>query len=546
MNYTYGDGQNNGQYNGGYGTGGYGNGGGYEYYNSNGTPAGGNRSPKKKGNGKKAAAIVGLVMAGIVAGSAVTTVARNVLVDNKPETEETREEASLNMAEAPVESVPETVAESTVEESTQAVQTSQTTGSDENMTVAQIAEKCLSSVVAITNKGTTEVQSLWGTFSQDSESNGSGVIIGETDSELLILTNYHVIENANQLSVVFSWEEESQDNKDEADIINAQAKDYDSSRDIAVIAVPLSELSDETLEKVAVATVGDSDNLELGQQVVAIGNALGYGQSVTTGIISALDREVEIDDGYGSVISNEYIQTDAAINPGNSGGALFNMKGELIGINSAKISSAGTYSASVEGMGYAIPISDILEDVKTMMNSKVMEKSSAEDRGYLGVTIITVDSSTSEAYGIPQGAYVRSVVSGYAADNAGISEGDVITSIDGKSVTEASQLTGYLDYYKAGDTVKISVAHKADGYQNAEEVEVTLTTAPEDTGEAKEENGNEGRPDMGNGGENPQDNGNRRNEEPGDNGNNGGYYDPFGEGGTGNSDLDEWLRQFGF
>lgn len=542
MTYPYGDGQyNNGQngQNGQYGSGQYR--GGYEYYNSDGMPVGnGNKTPKKKGGAGKAFAIVALVLAGIVAGSALTAVGTRFIgkVGNNSDNG-SREEATLNIAEAESGSAAsETPSKESAESETEkATPASQTTGSEENMSVAEIADKCLASVVAITNKGTTEIQSLWGTFTQDSESNGSGVIVGETSSELLILTNYHVIENANQLSVVFSWEEENPENKEDADIITAQVKDYDSSRDIAVISVPISELSKETLEKVAVATIGNSGDLDLGQQVVAIGNALGYGQSVTTGIVSALDREIEIEDSYGNVLTNKYIQTDAAINPGNSGGALFNMKGELVGVNSAKISSAGSYSASVEGMGYAIPISDIQEDVKTMMNSEVLEKSSAENRGYLGVTIISVDASTSEAYGIPQGAYVSSVVSGYAADKAGIIEGDVITAIDGKAIKESKQLTGYLDYYKAGDTVTVTVTHKADGYQNEDEVQVTLTKAPDDA-EIQGQNG--GRQER-----EPEE---REEEEPGQDQDRNEYefMDPFGDDGMGGSDFDEWLRRFGF
>ncbi len=539
MTYPYGDGQYNNGQNGQYGNGQYR--GGYEYYNSDGMPVGnGNKTPKKKGGAGKAFAIVALVLAGIVAGSALTAVGTRFIgkVGNNPDNG-SREEATLNIAEAESGSAAsEAPAKETAESETEkATPASQTTGSEENMSVAEIADKCLASVVAITNKGTTEIQSLWGTFTQDSESNGSGVIVGETSSELLILTNYHVIENANQLSVVFSWEEENPENKKDADIITAQVKDYDSSRDIAVISVPISELSKETLEKVAVATIGNSGDLDLGQQVVAIGNALGYGQSVTTGIVSALDREIEIEDSYGNVLTNKYIQTDAAINPGNSGGALFNMKGELVGINSAKISSAGSYSASVEGMGYAIPISDIQEDVKTMMNSEVLEKSSAENRGYLGVTIISVDASTSEAYGIPQGAYVSSVVSGYAADKAGIIEGDVITAIDGKAIKESKQLTGYLDYYKAGDTVTVTVTHKADGYQKEDKVEVTLTKAPDDA-EIQGQNG--GRQER-----EPEE---REEEEPGQDQDRNEYefMDPFGDDGMGGSDFDEWLRRFGF
>ena len=350
------------------------------------------------------------------------------------------------------------------------------------MSVSEIAQKCLPSVVAITNKGTTEIRSMWGNFTQDSESSGSGVIIGETGSELLILTNYHVIEGSQQLSVVFSWEDSTnKSDANSADIITAQVKDYDENSDIAVISIPLSELSSGTKSKVTVATVGESKSLQLGQQVVAIGNALGYGQSVTTGIISALNREVSLQNDSGATVSNKYIQTDAAINPGNSGGAMFNMKGELVGINSAKISSD-----SIEGMGYAIPISDIMDKVETMMNQETKAVVEESKRGYLGVSIVDVTSDISSAYGMPQGVYISAVTTGSGAEAAGLTKGDIITGINGKTVTTTSELKNYLSYYAVGDNVTITIERQGDSGYVSKSVDVKLSAAPAESSTSEE------------------------------------------------------------
>ena len=323
---------------------------------------------------------------------------------------------------------------------------------------------------------------MWGNFTQDSESSGSGVIIGETDSELLILTNYHVIEGSKSLSVVFSWEDSTdKDDANSADIITAQVKDYDESNDIAVISIPMSELSEDTKNKISVATVGDSKNLELGQQIVAIGNALGYGQSITTGIISALDREIEIQNDSGNTVTNKYIQTDAAINPGNSGGAMFNMKGELVGINSAKISSD-----SIEGMGYAIPISDIMDKVETMMNQETKAVVEESKRGYLGVSIVDLTSDISSAYGMPQGVYISAVTTGSGAEAAGLTKGDIITGINGKTVTTTSELKNYLSYYAVGDNVTITIERQGDSGYVSKSVDVKLSAAPAESSTSEE------------------------------------------------------------
>ena len=310
-------------------------------------------------------------------------------------TEETTEEAVPSEERETSEETETAANEETTESSLQTPEDALTTASSKEMDVSEIVDKCMPSVVAITNKGETEIRSMWGNFTQETNSSGSGVIIGQTNTELLILTNYHVIEGSEQLSVVFSWEE-NQETVDQKNIITAQVKDYDSARDIAVIAIDMNSLEQVTVDHITVASIGDSNELKLGQQVVAIGNALGYGQSVTTGIVSAMNRTVEGGSDIGS--ANKYIQTDAAINPGNSGGALFNMNGELIGINSAKIATS-----TVEGMGYAIPISTIMENVEIMMNSETKTLVEEADRGVLGISCIDVTKDISNAYDMPVG-----------------------------------------------------------------------------------------------------------------------------------------------
>lgn len=342
-----------------------------------------------------------------------------------------------------------------------------TTASSNEMDVAQIVEKCLPSVVAITNKGETEIRSMWGNFKQETSSSGSGVIIGQNDSELLILTNYHVVQGNEQLSVVFSWEE-NQETVDQKNIITAQVKDYDASRDIAVIAIDKSSLEQVTVDQITVASIGDSEDLKLGQQVVAIGNALGYGQSVTTGIVSALNRAVEAGGEIGS--ANKYIQTDAAINPGNSGGALFNMKGELVGINSAKIATS-----TVEGMGYAIPISSIMENVENMMNAETRTVVDEAKRGVLGISCVDVTSDISKSYDMPIGVYISDTTPGAGAENAGLKKGDIITAINGKNVSDTNQLKNYLTYYEAGEEVTITVSRQSDGGYTSVDVPVILS-----------------------------------------------------------------------
>lgn len=394
-------------------------------------------------------------------------------------TEETTEEAVPSEESETSEETETAVNEETTESPLQTPEDALTTASSKEMDVSEIVDKCMPSVVAITNKGETEIRSMWGNFTQETNSSGSGVIIGQTNTELLILTNYHVIEGSEQLSVVFSWEE-NQETVDQKNIITAQVKDYDSARDIAVIAIDMNSLEQVTVDHITVASIGDSNELKLGQQVVAIGNALGYGQSVTTGIVSAMNRTVEGGSDIGS--ANKYIQTDAAINPGNSGGALFNMNGELIGINSAKIATS-----TVEGMGYAIPISTIMENVEIMMNSETKTLVEEADRGVLGISCIDVTKDISNAYDMPVGVYISDTTADAGAAQAGLKKGDIITAIDKKPVSDTTSLKRYLAYYRAGETVTITISRQSlDGYTSMD-VPVTLSPASVNTSETTPE-----------------------------------------------------------
>ena len=336
------------------------------------------------------------------------------------------------------------------------------------------------SIVSITNKSVQEVQNYFSMFGYggqaqevESTSVGSGIIIGKNDTELLIVTNNHVVEGADTLSASFI------DNS----VYEATIKGTDSDNDLAVIAVPLSSISDDTMSQIAVAAVGDSDSLKVGEQVVAIGNALGYGQSVTTGIVSATDRTLSSSDSSDSnalisstVTTKEtptYIQTDAAINPGNSGGALVNMKGEVIGINSAKLAST-----EVEGMGYAIPITRVSSIIEELMNETTRTKVADSQKSSIGIAGITVDSNINAAYGIPAGVYVASVTPGSGAEAAGIRKGDVITKFDGKTISTIQELKEKLQYYAAGEAVSITVQSPGEGgIYTEKELTITLSSA---------------------------------------------------------------------
>ena len=331
--------------------------------------------------------------------------------------------------------------------------------------ISTIVENAMPSIVSITNMSVQKVQSFFGGYQEvPSESAGSGIIVGQNDSELLIVTNNHVVENSETLTVTFCNEES----------IEAAVKGTDSARDLAVVAVPLDSIPDDTMSQIKTAVIGDSDSLKVGEPAIAIGNALGYGQSVTTGIVSAKDRSIEGYDG-------SYIQTDAAINPGNSGGALLNINGEVIGINSAKISDS-----TVEGMGFAIPISDVSDIIQNLMNKETRTKVAEDEQGYLGIKGYDVNETGAQMYNMPTGVYIAEVTKDGAAEKAGLSKGTIITAFDGNSVTSMDSLKGQLAYYKAGETVTITVqVPENNGEYTESEVEVTLTKAPTTTTSSK-------------------------------------------------------------
>ena len=320
--------------------------------------------------------------------------------------------------------------------------------------VSDIVENTLPSIVSITNMSVQEVQNFFGGISQqESESAGSGIIISQNDSELLVVTNNHVVEGSDTLTVTFN----------DGNSVEAQIKGTDSARDLAVVAVPLDKISDDTMNAIKVATLGDSDSLKVGEPAVAIGNALGYGQSVTTGIVSATGRTIDGFDG-------EYIQTDAAINPGNSGGALLNANGEVIGINSAKINSS-----AVEGMGFAIPISDASDVIQNLMNKETRSKVSDEERGYLGIKGYDVSEEGAQMYNMPTGVYVKEVMSGGGAEKAGLTKGSIITGFEGSSISGMSSLQEQLQYYKAGEEVTLTVQiPDKNGEYTEKDIKVTL------------------------------------------------------------------------
>ena len=332
--------------------------------------------------------------------------------------------------------------------------------------VAQVAENAMPSVVSITNASVQTVQDFFGGVQEyPIQSAGSGIIVGQNDEELLIATNNHVVEGAQTLTVSFS----------DASSYEAQIKGNDAGNDLAVIAVKISDLSSETLSAIKVISLGDSDSLVIGEQVVAIGNALGYGQSVTSGWVSALNRDMTDEDGN---VSEDLIQTDAAINPGNSGGALLNMNGELIGINVAK--SSGN---AVEGMGYAIPIAKAEPVLDSLMSRETRFKVDEEQAAYIGVTCLNVDSGVTEMYGIPEGAFVDSVEEGGPAQQAGIQANDVITEFDGIPIAGSQELVDRLEYYEAGETVDVVYARAENGQYQEHTVSVTLGRRSEMTQE---------------------------------------------------------------
>lgn len=343
-------------------------------------------------------------------------------------------------------------------------------GSASGMDVSDIVEEAMPSVVSITTKSIEEVNDYYGMFFQyggyapqvqETESSGSGIIIGKSSSELLIATNYHVIEGADTVSVSFI----------DGNTYEAAIKGTDEYSDLAVVSVALDDVDSDTLDAISVAVIGDSDELKVGEQVVAIGNALGYGQSVTTGIVSAKNRRMNGNDNEDGV---NLIQTDAAINPGNSGGALLNMDGELVGINSAKMAST-----TIEGMGYAIAISDVSDILEDLMNATPRDKVEDGSHGVLGITGNTVSDESSEVYNIPKGVFVVEVSEGGAAEEAGIEKNSVITKFDGKRIGSIEELVDLLEYYEPGEEVEVVTEVMADGGYKEQTFTVTLTESRE-------------------------------------------------------------------
>ena len=356
-----------------------------------------------------------------------------------------------------------------------------------SLDVSEIVSEALPSIVSITTKSVQEVQNYFGMYGmygyapqqqeQEVEGSGSGIIVGKNDDELLIATNYHVVEGADTLSVAFT----------DGNAVEASVKGFDEERDLAVVSVSLDDVEDDTMDAVSIANIGSSDDLKVGEQVVAIGNALGYGQSVTTGIVSAKNRRMDSDNNTvtdGSDDSSDgvnLIQTDAAINPGNSGGALLNMEGEVVGINSAKLAST-----EVEGMGYAIAISDVTDILQNLMNETSRDKLDDSEHGVLGIKGSSVSSEAVQMYGIPAGVFVKKVTEGGAADKAGLKANSVITEFNGKTVSSNNQLIEYLSYYEPDEEVELTVQVPHGTSYKEETVKVTLdenTDADEDVDE---------------------------------------------------------------
>lgn len=406
------------------------------------------KKPKKSGGFlKKALAGIALgVFFGISAGVSLYFVNLVTGVADLTKNETTVVEEVVPIEEAEEETV---VSDSGIDmTSTQTVTTVVTD-------VTEVVENVMPAVVSITNIY-TETTSFWGQrYSSEAQSSGSGIIVNENEEELLIVTNYHVVQDADTLKVQFINDM----------VADAQVKGADSNMDLAVIAVKLENLDAETKDAISLAKLGDSDSLKVGEPAIAIGNALGYGQSVTTGVISALDRQIEISED-GST-TGKLIQTDAAINPGNSGGALLNVKGEVIGINSNKIGGS-----AIEGMGYAIPISSAEPIIENLMLRETKDKVAEERKGYLGISGINVTSDVANMYGMPQGVYITQVYEGTAADEAGMFNGDIIISFEGSTVGSMEDLQGYLEYYEVGESVEVTVMRASGG--NYQEVKLTV------------------------------------------------------------------------
>ena len=451
--------------------------------------AGGNIPPKKprkkrdfsgnNGFGKKAATAVALaVIFGLVAGAVFQGV--NIAADKYRGNDSSTTIGKTETVTGTEDSTADSSSDSSVKDIVA-----------ESGTVAGVAQATMSSVVAITSVSVQEIPSFfgYGTRQYQSAGSGSGIIVGENDSELLIATNNHVVSGATTLTVCFAGsdvvgaEEETQamasgdgigfgsdGDVDVDNAVSAKIKGTDEENDLAVVAVEKSDIPDETMEEIKIAQLGSSDDLVVGEQVVAIGNALGYGQSVTSGWVSALNRSISTEDGEASGL----IQTDAAINPGNSGGALLNMNGEVIGINAAKYADS-----QVEGMGYAIPISKAEPILEELMNRETRDKVEDSSKvGYMGVKAADLTTEAIQMYNMPAGAFLTEVTEGGAADNAGIKKGDIIVKLDGQKVSGKDDLIDKLQYYEAGETIEVVISRANSGEYKEQTVEVTLGSKP--------------------------------------------------------------------
>lgn len=409
----------------------------------------------------------------------------NVADDEKPGSEEETEAKTEPAAEA------ETDDETEIEVQTE-TETKETYASIEGAKsvsdgivttdVSAVVENCMPSIVAITGKSVEDIETYYyGTQEYEAESAASGIIIAQNDDELLIATNSHVVADTSDLNVCFSAEADDTDDL----VAPAKIKGMDKDNELAVIAVQLSDIPEAVRSQLRIAKIGDSDALKVGQAAIAIGNALGYGQSVTSGIISALNREITIDN-----FSKPVIMTDAAINFGNSGGALLNANGEVIGINVAK-----EPGQSSESMGYSIPINTAVPILKELVNRETRDKLSNSERGYIGATVVDVSDDAKDLYDMPQGAFVYEVSEGSAAEQAGIHKGDIITKFEGISVTDKEDLIDQMSYYKVGETVTLEVQSATNGSYEAREVEVTLqqgaASATDDFGQSQQPDGSD-------------------------------------------------------
>ena len=455
-------GNGNYQYHSSYSTGYQSNGSGASYQ------AGGNGSYDPNGNGGKkrggkkhgGMAVIAVLLAAAV-GVAGGFYARDLTQGEAPaKTEESAASGSTeenkSLAEASENASDSSESNGTQKKASDELKT--TTGSAVVTDVTQVVEDVMPSVVSVYNNFTQTTQDFFGqTYAQEGTSTGSGIIIAkdEDNGELLIATNNHVVEDADSLEVQFIDESTAE----------AKIKGTDAGNDLAVIAVKLKDIDSDTMNQIEVATLGDSDELKIGEPVVAIGNALGYGQSVTTGVVSALERELQVEN-----VSGTFIQTDAAINPGNSGGPLVDLNGNVIGINSSKIGGE-----KVDSMGFAIPISRAVPIIEDLMNQKTKETVAEEDRGYLGISGVSVTSQVSSAYSMPQGVYIAQIIDGGGAADSDLQKGDIITAIEETSVTDMETLQKQLTYYAAGETIKLTIErHDGTGAYDKQTVEVTL------------------------------------------------------------------------